>query len=300
MGCGYDYWDLGLDICYLDLSYYCTPMKPVFRIGGSEELNSSQAVLLMEIGETHCCFAIVDYANQMMVQLGYYTADEKDNVDILQKLLDEHAELRQSFRQTIVGYYMPENILIPSRLYRYEETQVMLQAIYEKDKRVFVSESIGDWQLHNAYCVPAATHQLLERRFATGSFWHIYSVILKNGIQQHEGGSLAIDFKTDSFSVVAMKNNSLLLAQIFSYTRSGDVLYWLLKICEQFSLSQNDVRVSLSGLIDKQSAVFKELYQYFLNIEFASLENDIQLSGDFEEYPVHFFSSLYKLASCVS
>ena len=100
--------------------------------------------------------------------------------------------------------------------------------------------------------------------------------------------------------VMAIKNNSLLVTQIFSYAKSEDVLYWLLKICKQFSLPQTEVKVVLSGLIDRQSAVFKELYQYFLNIEFTTIENDIQLSGDFDEYPVHFFSSLYKLASCAS
>jgi hypothetical protein len=275
-------------------------MKSVFKIGNSEELNSSQAALLMEVGETHCCFAIVDYANQMMVQLGYYITDEKDNGEVLENILDAYPELKQSFRQTVIGYYVPETILIPSAFYRYEEIQALLHALYEKGQNVVVSEPVAEWQLYNAYHVPAPVHELLSRRYSGGNFWHSYSIILKNGIQQSEGGNLVIDFKTDSFSVVAVKNNSLLLAQIFSYTTSEDVLYWLLKICRQFSLSQNEVKLVLSGLIDKQSAVFKGLYQYFTNIEFTTLENDIQLSGDFDEYPVHFFSSLYKLVSCVS
>ena len=275
-------------------------MKSVFKIGNSEELNSSQAVLLMEVGERHCCFAIVDYANRMMVQLGYYTADEKDNGDILEKVLEVHAELKQSFRQTIIGYYLPENILIPDKFYRFEETQTLLHGIYEKGQNIVVGEPIPEWQLYNAYQVPAAIHQFLSRWYSTGNFWHVYSIILKNGMEQRGGGSLIIDFKTDSFSVVAIKNNSLLLAQIFSYSRSEDILYWLLKICKQFLLSQDEVKVTLSGLIDKQSAVFKDLYQYFQGIEFATIDDDIQLSGDFDEYPVHFFSSLYKLASCVS
>jgi hypothetical protein len=275
-------------------------MKAVFKIGSSEELNPSQAVLLMEVGEMHCCFAIVDFANQMMVQLGYYTADEKDNGDVLEKILESNAELKQSFRQTIIGYYLPESILIPSKFYHYEETQAMLQAIHEKGQYIVVSESIADWQMYNAYHVPTTIHEFLSRWYSTGNFWHVYSVILKSGIEQSEGGNLLVDFKTDTFSVVAIKNNSLLLAQIFSYTKSEDVLYWLLKICNQFSLSQNEVKLVLSGLIDKQSAVFKELYQYFINIEFATIDNDIQLSGDFDEYPIHFFSSLFKLASCAS
>ena len=275
-------------------------MKPVFKIGNSEELNSSQAVLLMEIGETHCCFAILDYANQMIVQSGCYTFTETEIGDILQKVLHEHKELKNSFRQTVIGYYLPENILIPSKFYRYEETQTLLQALYEKGQNILVSESVPEWQLYNAYHVPAAIHQLINRSFATGNFWHVHSIMLKNGIEQHDGGNLIVDFKTDSFCVLAIKNNSVLLAQIFSYIKVEDILYWLLDICKQFSLSQNEVKLVLSGLIEKKSAIFKELYQYFLNIEFASVNDDIRLSGDFYEYPVHFFSSLFKLALCVS
>ena len=275
-------------------------MKAVFKIGSSEELNPSQAVLLMEVGETHCCFAIVDFANQMMVQLGYYTVEQNDNENILNAVVEVHPELKQSFRQTLVSYYLPESILIPSKFYKHEETQAMLATVFEPAQNTVVSESMNDWQIYNTYQVPATIHEFLSRRYSTGNFWHTHSITLKNGIKKNEGGELMIDFKIDTFSVVAVKDNSLLLAQIYSYARAEDVLYWLLKICRQFSISQNEVQVTLSGLIDKQSAVFKELYQYFLHIEFASIENDIQLSGDFEEYPVHFFSSLYKLASCAS
>ena len=275
-------------------------MKPVLRIGNCEELNSSQAVLLMEVGDVHCCFAIMDYANQMIVELGYYTADEKDNGNILQMVLERHDELKQSFRQTIIGYYFPENLLTPSKFYRFEEAQSLLQNMYEKSQNLVVSEGIAEWNVHNSYYVPASLHELLSRRFSTGNFWHMHSVILKNDIGNYDRGKLFVDFKTDSFSVVALAANSLLLAQIFYYSKAEDVLYWLLKTCEQHSLSQNETQIVLSGLIDRQSAVFKELYQYFLKIEFAGVENDIQLSGAFDDYPAHFFSSLYKLASCAS
>jgi hypothetical protein len=275
-------------------------MKAVFKIGSSEELNPSQAVLLMEVGETHCCFAIVDFANQMMVQLGYYTVEQNDSENILNAVVEVHPELKQSFRQTLVSYYLPESILIPSKFYKHEETQAMWATVFESAQNTVVSESMNDWQIYNTYQVPATIREFLSRRYSTGNFWHTHSITLKNGIKKNEGGELMIDFKIDTFSVVAVKDNSLLLAQIYSYARAEDVLYWLLKIGRQFSISQNEVQVTLSGLIDKQSAVFKELYQYFLHIEFASIENDIQLSGDFEEYPVHFFSSLYKLASCGS
>ncbi len=275
-------------------------MKSIYKIGKSEGLDPSKAVLLMEVGEMHCCFAILDYANYMMVESCYYVLEEKDNNEILNEIIRVHAVLKQSFRQVVIAYYTPENVLVPSKFYQYGETQKLLQSMYEKGQNAVMSESVAEWQLYNVYNIPSSTHALIGRNFATGNFWHVYSIVLKNKIDQHNGGNLVIDFKTNSFSVIAIKDDSLLLAQIFSYAKAEGVLYWLLKTCKKLSLSQNEVKLTISGLVDKRSSVFKELYQYFLNIEFASSENDVQLSRDFEEYPVHFFSSFYKLVSCVS
>src|SRR5262245_45258470 len=238
-------------------------MKQVFKIEQGEGVNNSQANLGMEIGETHCCFAIIGHPEHTMVQSVYYAAEENDRDDMLKKVLQAHPELRRSFRQTVIGYYMRENILIPSKLYHFEETKKLLQALYEKDQNTTISESVSEWQLYNAYNVPVSLHELLSRSFATGNFWHVYSVILKNGIEQHEGGKLLIDFKTDSFSVVVIKHHSILLAQIFAYAKPTDILYWLLKICKEFSLAQNEVSLSVSGLIDRSSAIYKNLDQYF-------------------------------------
>jgi len=275
-------------------------MKLVYKIGSSAELNPSQAVLLIEVGETHCCFAILDYTTFMMLQCCYYVSEKSDNIDILKKIVEEHTELKQSFRQTVIGYYTHENIMVPSKYFKYEDTQKLLQAMYERGQYVTISESISEWQLHNVYHIPSSTHGLINRYFATGNFWHSHSVLLKNGMEQDEAGNLFIDFKTDSFTIIAIKNNSLLASQIFSYLTAKDVLYWVLKVCKEHSISQEEVTLVLSGLIDKQSAVFKELNQYFIHAGFANVENKVQLSRDFEEYPIHFFSSLYKLASCVS
>ena len=95
-------------------------MKQVFKIGNSEQLNASAAVLLAEFGEMHCCMAVVDYTGKTLHHLIYYTMDEDDNGHALQHILNEHPEFKGPFHQTIIGYYMPENILMPAKLFRYE------------------------------------------------------------------------------------------------------------------------------------------------------------------------------------
>jgi hypothetical protein len=71
-----------------------------------------------------------------------------------------------------------------------------------------------------------------------------------------------------------------------------DVVYYLLNICQKFGLSQEATHLSLSGLIDKDSALFKDIYQYFSDISF---NEGVSLNDD---YPAHYFTSIYQLAAC--
>jgi len=93
------------------------------------------------------------------------------------------------------------------------------------------------------------------------------------------------------------KNKQLQLAQAYSYKTPLDVVYYLLKICYEFGLDQSEVFVILSGLIDQDSAMYSELHSYFLNLYFAQPP---PYSVPENEYPHHYFTSLYNLAACVS
>jgi hypothetical protein len=121
---------------------------------------------------------------------------------------------------------------------------------------------------------------------------------LKNFSPQ-QAGTIFIDFKTDEFSVVVVRENKLLLCQTFAYTAPEDVLYYLLKCCQQLNLSQQRVQLCLSGLIEKDSALYRELYKYFINLEFESLAKEIKLTTALTIHPEHYYSSISKLAACV-
>jgi hypothetical protein len=74
------------------------------------------------------------------------------------------------------------------------------------------------------------------------------------------------------------------------------VAYYLLKICYAFELSQQEVYLILSGLVEKSSNLFAELQQYFAHIHFAQRP---EISLPQTSHPHHYFTSLYNLAACV-
>ncbi len=107
---------------------------------------------------------------------------------------------------------------------------------------------------------------------------------------------LVVHFTNKEIRVTAIKQEQLKLAQIYAYTTPLDVVYYLLLICQEHDLSQTETPLLLSGLMSEDSAMYKELYQYFSNIQFWKPASKTALQS---EYPHHFFSSLYNLAACV-
>jgi hypothetical protein len=73
-----------------------------------------------------------------------------------------------------------------------------------------------------------------------------------------------------------------------------DVVYYLLKISSEFGLSVEEVPVIISGFVSEDSALYKELHQYFFKIQFAKNSKN-SFGGDF---PDHFFTSVYNIAAC--
>jgi len=271
-------------------------VKQLFQILPESNKESIQPVLSLRLGERHCCFAITDLASKELKQLVYYMTEEV-NENFLVELFAAHPELNEVFYQVLVCYDHPQSSLVPLQHYRYEDAGLLLETLYGVNgTATVVSETVADWQLYNVYAVPKNVYGWVSKRFVTGSYWHQYTVNIRNSKAADTGGHLLVDFRKEEFTVLATGNNQLLLEQTFLYTTPEDVIYYLLSICHQFGLSAEKLQLELSGLIDKQSALYNELYQYFINVEFR----EPGWNNTDREYPAHFFTALNDLARCAS
>lgn len=268
-------------------------MKQLFHIESSLSKNE-QPVLSLAFGERHGSFAIGDKTGNELYELGYCITEEW-NSDSLPDFFSAYHCLKGQFYQVRIAYDYPEAVFIPSAA-NVQDGAALLKTLFGKvNGRNVISELIPEWQLYNTYSVPAGLQQWLNNKYPTANYYHQYSIAIKDSGASGENGTLVADFRTDDFTLLATKNSRLLLSSAFDYTTPEDVIFYLLKTCQEFSLSQKDVQLRLSGLIDKQSALYKELYQYFISIEFREANWN---AGN--EYPAHFFTSLNDLARCAS
>lgn len=265
-------------------------MRTVFTIGTE---GTGPDNLLLEIGEDYCCYALLKGEERSFRQIKYIAYQGIEEYENLGTVFDEIKN--EGCERVIVCSAFSQALLIPNKYSNAQDT--LLHSVYDHPLQKEFADSISEWQVMVSYSMPSPVFRSIGQRFPSAQFFHAYTPALKiyNGFVAPD--QIDIHFSTRYFRVVVKKEKHVQLAQTYEYKTPLDVVYCLLKICYEFQVQQSAVFLIVSGLIDKDSAMYTELHNYFLNLHFAQAP---EFSVPENEHPHHYFTSLYNLAACVS
>lgn len=264
--------------------------------------DAAQCNLYVEVAADHLLFGILDNNKHEFIALQYVNLDKYNAFNHCKELVYHNEWLARSYNKVTVVYYFPESVLVPGQLFDTGLNKSALDIIYgDLNKGEILTDSIPAWNLYNVYRVPTALHQLLGAHFPKGHFYHAYSIVLKRKeqtIKKEEGDEATLIFYPNKLLFALFRNGGLQIIQTFEYETAEDVTYHLLNACRQFEVNCEQVTLNISGLLDDHSSVYSELLKYFLHIELDERPADFKYNGAFDEYPLHFFSSLFNTALC--
>lgn len=269
-----------------------TGLKTLFDIR-SEKQAEGGYTLLLEIGRDYGSYAFLHKPGHAIDRIQFVSFDAMESEKNVQSLLETLQQ--ESFESVVVCSGFPQALLFPHKLYDGQTSS--LDLVYDQPAQAYFHDTIPEWQMVNAYAMPDAICSLLTETFDTVHYLHAYTPAIKiyNGyVADHQ---VSVHFTEHDFRVLLKKDRNVHLAQTYAYRTPLDVIYYLLKICYEFGLSQQDLSLILSGLVEKDSHLFTDLQQYFTNIQFAQ-QPEIRLPDN--PHPHYFFTSLYNLAACVS
>lgn len=267
-------------------------LNTIFEIGGTGDRDTG--ILLCEWGAGHCCIAMLHEPSKTLTYLGYFGVEANDEPAVA-SVLEALAGRAASATRVVICSAFPQAVLVPRRLFK--EGQDFISPMYGNRFAPQLSEAINEWQVVNAFALPAHLHHPITARFPEALITHVYSAELRiyNGfVAEHQ---MVIHFSPNYFRVVVKKSGQLQLVQIYFYKAPLDVVYYLLKIVEELQLDKDDTYLVVSGLIEESSVLYKDIESYFSNVHFAKPHPVTLTSND---HPQHFFTSMYKLAACVS
>lgn len=248
-------------------------------------------MLVLELGETYCMASVIDTINKTIQGVKVYTFDAIDAEESVAEILTDVSGER--FENVVIAPAFVESLLIPRKIHNAESS--LVAAIYSTTENQ-LEDVIPEWQCVNSYTIPSTILQQIKQQFPEARFIHTYTPLLKifNGFTDEY--QLMVHFMYSQFRVLVKKQQQVQLVQTYGYSSPMDVVYYLLKIATEFSLPIDETRVIVSGFVDENSSLYKELRLYFLNIHFAEATT---LSFPEDDHPSHFFTSIHNLAACV-
>jgi hypothetical protein len=284
-----------------------TMLKPAFTIEASrisdEELLQSR--LLVEVNPNAFTYVVLNQRNMSPLVVKYFQLEHsKENpmMDMLREIMEGDPLLQRPVKETLLVYNFPESSLIPEPIFTMDTNREIIDTLHGNlQKGLILTEKIPWWELFNVYRIAPELHQLLQHTFSAGKYWHYYSLLLKSYKMFDSAENedcIKVIFYADKMVALVVKEGKPVLTQTFNYHDTKDVAYHLLNCCHQLGLDQENVRLLVGGLIDRQSSLAEELYKYFLKIQFEEIDESIKITDELKELPLHYFSSILKMAVC--
>jgi hypothetical protein len=268
-------------------------VNSIFQIG-CESTPVADNLLAIQAGKNHVSYCLTNRAGNELFELHYYAVDSW-NAESIQQLLRELPKAESVYPTVEFAFETDEFTLFPVAGFQEEKLVATHSALHPfVENCLFKKDSLAEWQLYVGYNLPALLMNALHDRYSELRTRHYIKLALMQAGQSDMQGKLVVNIRPHHFSVVLLRNNRFLLAKEFYYETPADVLYYLLKVCEDHLLSAQEVRIELTGLIEQESSLYRELNQYFAYLDFRNA-SWLMASNNF---PAHYFTTLNDLAQC--
>ena len=274
-------------------------MRPAFEILPSS-FDAENCSLLCEVSNEGFSFCIKDEVANSFIGLAVYHYDKsKPPVGLpiaLQILFHQKEILSRKFKKVQVVYSLLQSILIPFSLYDREKNSTLMNMMYGDlhSNETILTDVITQQSIYNCYRIPSALHEVVQTHFPNAASRHQYTLLLKTSNVSKD--KLSVVFYTQKMVVALIKDGKNQLINSFKYRTPEDVSYVLLNICHQFGIES--ISLEISGLIEENSALYKEIYKFFTEIELVKLPEGINYSDEITQYPSHYFSHIFAINSC--
>jgi Protein of unknown function (DUF3822) len=275
-------------------------VNPSFNIKSTA--TATDVHLFVFAGNQGVAFAELDRGTNMFTGVRVYhflndmTATERDS-SLQQVLSNDFASSFPHTKKDII-WCTGQSIITPQSCFNRDTAAAMLDLVFGDAGAFAVKhELLLKQQAYNVYRVADAMEKKCTSQLPGAVQSHQSSLLVNLYSSKKE--LLYCNFYPGSVTVMLRKEYQLQVIQTFNYNTPEDAAYYLLHCCRCFDVVPGDTVLTACGMIDMSSNLYRELYKYFLQIDFCELPDAFVYCDEIKTYPAHYFSHLFATAACV-
>ncbi len=259
------------------ISYFLLPVR---------DINTQESDLLIYFGDTLFSYVVLNESNEI-IAFEKYTLDT-NHKETLQDFFKAKEWLHDNYKNVKLAYGTKQVTLVPREFFDSKEIDSQLNVMYgDVGSYTSFSEAILSHKAKAIYRVSKDAAAQLATQYPNAFKSHFESFAI-NYIQKKaiDSPTLSIYILEEGYTVTLVSQHKLLFGKTYQFDSNEHLVYTLLSICKMYDVPVSEVQLVLSGWVSKESALYKEIYKYFGNIDFESLQ---VLSIANQEYELHYF-----------
>jgi hypothetical protein len=267
--------------------------------------NTANYHLSIQGNATRFSFAVMDIAEKKYIGLKNHVVDNEDNIkSLLKRLLVEDTVFAINFKSVIFQYQSYRAMLVPDTLFDSKNLKAFLKFHHNLDENDHILyQPLKQAEAYVIFSVPTYYEELLSAKYTDIKYSHhclpfIYNAIENRG-KESTNPCLHVHFTNDFFDVLIVRNNKIQLFNSFFYKKYTDVIYFIINILNLYSYLPTHTKIFLSGEIEENSDLYKELNDLFKPINLEKFEPSFKYSSEMGNIGQHKFTNLINAYNCV-
>lgn len=215
-------------------------------------------------------------------------------VDLLHHLkteLSTNSVFSADFKEVIVIHQNELATLVPHALYDdsikadyLKFNSKILQTDYITTDDIAINKSV------NVYVPYVNINNYVFETFGEFVYKHSSSILFESILKSDansDADAVYINTNATSIEVLVVNKDQLQLFNVFEYHSKEDFIYYILFVFEQLHLNVESTVVKLSGLIDKDDALYTILYTFVRHVDFINTDFNFTFSDAINRDTLH-------------
>lgn len=275
-----------------------------YSIRNFDAANSYSKILSIRILPDGLCFVVSDPSNNKLLYMTKIIDSTRHGIDIFTDECRTNNVLAAEYLKTHVLYESQQFTLFPTPLMaEVGEKKIAELNFGNVDGSTVLSDSLPTNEISVVYTVPQQHVELIRRNKPSATIHSQMIPLLFNALfnsKKCKGSYLHLNIRTSSVDVIYIEGGKLKLANIYQYQTADEFLFFVLGLMDNYHIDQYDVKCVVSGEVDENSSVIKQLARYIAKIEFSATPKGVVEKSAFSSIKnKHQFLTIYQLPICV-
>lgn len=245
--------------------------------------------LSIQVNLNGLSFCILNSTTKAIVYINSISFEEKltpfETLNRLKAELASNTVFSEDFKTVKVIHHNELATLVPNPLYDEANNADYLKFNSKILKTDFIaSDTIESKEIVSVYVPYVNINNYIFDTFGTFNYVHASTVFinaLSKAKSNTEAADLFINVEKNGMQVIVLENGDIKLYNYFEFFSPEDFIYYVLFTCEQQNLDPETLKLSFSGAVTKDDAIYEMAYKYIRNVDFVTDSEHFLIKNSF-------------------